>query len=811
MLPRRYFRLRTLGQLSVASVVGEVETAAQVRPRHLAVLAVLALSRRPLSRDAMVEMFWGGETESRARHSLSNALSGLRALLGPDAATARKDRIALGDQVPLEVDALQFAAACEAGDDTRAVALYAGPFLSGVHVSDAPEFDAWVSRERGRLERLFLQACERRVPARLAGGAWNEAAALAERWLDVSPSAPAPFVALLKAHAGAGTPVALASALAAFDRVSRSLFDTYDIRPDASVVELADRLRAQLSEQPRQAASAPSGSRPGAHDAPAAAAAARRSGGASAPRRRAPRLWPVAAIGVPAILASVAIWLARPFGVSRAPGPPVVAVTTIDDVRGDTSITWLRAGLPGMIAVDLAGMGEVEVVPPTRVREVLVRLAGSPTPQITQEQSANLARRLGASWVVTGGVSATRGGYLLDVTVRDVAHDDRPAQSFVIQAANPVDLGRQAAARLASMLNIAASGSAPRYSGIETTSPEAYRNYVRGMLAVDAELWRDAARDFDAAILLDSGFVVALRARHEIAVTLGDTALQRRLSGLERRYAARLPEFDRMSDQVEDLDSLGERARADAMSHELIERFPHDPRGYSLSADLMSNRGQWAAADSVLVRELALDSLAISAGDGPCTPCEVYRRLSQVRLEEGDRAGAEAAARRWVALQPDVPATWRNLSATLAAVGKSAESMQAGFHYVALSHDPPAAVEFGRTMIAARHPRNRRLPGAELAGHHRSRAGRGRGGSRVHTAEGARAVRGRAQDAGRAADEQRAHPRARRLSGARRADGRGAGKSMNSSATRRARRGPGSTRRPRPAGLPGHTRWRPTR
>ena len=278
-----------------------------------------------------------------------------------------------------------------------------------------------------------------------------------------------------------------------------------------------------------------------------------------------------------------------------------------------------------------------------------------------------------------------------------------PAPSCV-QSDNPLTLGSQAAAKLASLLNVASSGSGPRYSGLETTSPEAYRHYTRGMLAVDGERYQDAARELDAAIALDSGFVVAVRGRQSIASELGDTALARRLATLERRYASRLPDFDQLYDRIRDLDSLAERERADALSQELIQRFPHDPRSYSMRADLLSNRGEWAAGDSVLLRELALDSLAIVAGDGPCTPCDVYRRLSQFRLEHGDRAGAESAARRWVALQPDLPATWRNLSATLAAVGLTAEAEEAGFHYVALTHETPAVVDFGRTMIAARHP-----------------------------------------------------------------------------------------------------------
>ena len=180
---RRYFRLQTLGRLTLTVVDGETESLAGIRPRHLAVLTVIALSAKPISRDALVEMFWGGEDETRARHSLSNALSGLRGVLGADAITARRDHIALAEDARVEVDAAQFTAACEADDDERGVALDGGPSLHAVHVPDAPEFDAWASRERSKLERRFIEACERHVARLELTGQPDVALAVAERWL----------------------------------------------------------------------------------------------------------------------------------------------------------------------------------------------------------------------------------------------------------------------------------------------------------------------------------------------------------------------------------------------------------------------------------------------------------------------------------------------------------------------------------------------------------------------------------------------------------------------------------------------------
>lgn len=127
-----------------------------------------------------------------------------------------------------------------------------------------------------------------------------------------------------------------------------------------------------------------------------------------------------------------------------------------------------------------------------------------------------------------------------------------------------------------------------------------------------------------------------------------------------------------------------------ALADQVLKRFPHDPRAYSLRADMFMGSRERASAERLLVRELALDSLAISAGDGSCTPCEVLWPLSQVRLARGDRAGAEQAARRWVAMQPDLLGTWRTLPATLPAVGASAEAATAGYHYLALSNETPA-------------------------------------------------------------------------------------------------------------------------
>src|SRR5215212_497335 len=104
-LPGRDFGLITLGRVALLSPDGGEHPLGK-RRRTLALLAVLALARRPVPRDTLIEMFWGDQEETRARHSLANALSSIRQALGTETVTTRSAEVAL---VPggLVVDAVE--------------------------------------------------------------------------------------------------------------------------------------------------------------------------------------------------------------------------------------------------------------------------------------------------------------------------------------------------------------------------------------------------------------------------------------------------------------------------------------------------------------------------------------------------------------------------------------------------------------------------------------------------------------------------------------------------------------------------------
>ena len=152
------FRLRAYGGLTLERD-GAPYAGPATQRRRLAVLAMIAASDTGVSRERLANYLWPDADPARGRHSLDEALSGLRRELRSDAlfigvATLRLNGEALGS------DLADQAAALSAGEAERAAALYTGPFLDGFYVPGAADFEQWVETERSRRARAYGHALE---------------------------------------------------------------------------------------------------------------------------------------------------------------------------------------------------------------------------------------------------------------------------------------------------------------------------------------------------------------------------------------------------------------------------------------------------------------------------------------------------------------------------------------------------------------------------------------------------------------------------------------------------------------------------
>ncbi len=249
------FHLTTFGGLALVDAAGKSDSSLASRPRKLAVLSWLVLRpRRTATRDSIVGVFWAERDEQRALNSLSDALSHLRRVLGPETLLSRAREIIVSDDAPLRVDAVELSAAAAAEDHERVIALYGGAFLEGMYIQDAPAFDDWRDRERARFARLFARSAMACCTDLARGQQWEECRALAERWLDADPTSADAALSLLRALRAPETHTAHTRVVAAYQTLVVRLDRDYGVAPDVSVTALANASAAAIASAPLSSA-----------------------------------------------------------------------------------------------------------------------------------------------------------------------------------------------------------------------------------------------------------------------------------------------------------------------------------------------------------------------------------------------------------------------------------------------------------------------------------------------------------------------------------------------------------------------------
>jgi serine/threonine-protein kinase len=153
---------RTLGEITLRRSAEPPPASVSVQPKLVALLSYLlvAYPRGLHRRDTLLGLLWAEHDEQHARAALRQALHGLRRALGADVVITRGDADVAVDTERVWCDALAFEQALERRERRRAARLYCGPFLRGLHVPDAPDFDAWVESMRDRLGREYAAALE---------------------------------------------------------------------------------------------------------------------------------------------------------------------------------------------------------------------------------------------------------------------------------------------------------------------------------------------------------------------------------------------------------------------------------------------------------------------------------------------------------------------------------------------------------------------------------------------------------------------------------------------------------------------------
>ena len=132
--------------------------------KAVALLGYLASSGRAQRRDQVMALFWPDSLPQAARKNLRNILWQVRKTLGEEAIAGDAETIYLGEHIWVDLHIFQdpslLAPPPDLGEIEAAAALFQGPFLDGLVVADAPEFELWLDAARERLERHYLKLLE---------------------------------------------------------------------------------------------------------------------------------------------------------------------------------------------------------------------------------------------------------------------------------------------------------------------------------------------------------------------------------------------------------------------------------------------------------------------------------------------------------------------------------------------------------------------------------------------------------------------------------------------------------------------------
>lgn len=217
-----------------------------------ALLAYLAVTRRPHAREALASLLWSEMPDAAAANNLRQALTNLRKVAEPFFVITREtvafdatqsyvldsEAFVHGMQVPAELPP-----AARAGRLRQTLALYSGDFLQGFHVREAPEFEDWVLAQRVSLRELALHGWDELATLAMALGDTGSAIDAANRLLAMDPWREEAHRQRMQALAHSGQ---YSAALAQYQACRAILASEFDALPSAETTALYERIRAAM-------------------------------------------------------------------------------------------------------------------------------------------------------------------------------------------------------------------------------------------------------------------------------------------------------------------------------------------------------------------------------------------------------------------------------------------------------------------------------------------------------------------------------------------------------------------------------------
>lgn len=251
-MPDSSVSIRLLGPVNIQ--VGGAPLAVDTR-KAVALLAYLAVTGRPASRESLAALLWSESSGMDARGALRRTLSVLNSGLKGRGLVIDRGAVTL-QETDVDVDLRTFRAAlgrardhghdmdltCTGCDEwlDAALTLDRGPFMDGFGLRDSEPFDEWQTAEAEAHRRDMAAVLERLARSRLAARSWDRAAAAGRRWLDLDPLHEPAHRLLMSTYAATGEE---AAAIRQYRDCVRVLDAELGVAPLEATTELYESIR----------------------------------------------------------------------------------------------------------------------------------------------------------------------------------------------------------------------------------------------------------------------------------------------------------------------------------------------------------------------------------------------------------------------------------------------------------------------------------------------------------------------------------------------------------------------------------------
>jgi DNA-binding SARP family transcriptional activator len=477
---------KTLGSVDLQRSDGTTLRSLLAQPKRLALLAYVAMEAPGgfVPRERIMSVLWPDSDSARARQSLRNSLYQIRRSAGADVLINR-GAVDLGvNPSRLLVDAVALRTAAEEERYEDAVDLYGGPFLSGFHLDDAPEFEEWARRVRATLEADALRALREVACLREESGEIESARGLLRRAQELSPADEEILRHRLLLLEGQGN---RAAAVAEGEEWIEMLRSSLEIEPSAPTLRLMEDLRrgGRVADAPPETSS--TGADPLAHrEAPTAAVATALpgSGGERRPSPRRARLPWLLTVTAGAVLAWI---LLKP----APPEPPMAGGVIVNPFEADSAAGGRAVGV---------ALGAL------MARYFQPEIGGLVLP-VDREDAASFDGRNRP--LIAGRIRAAEGRLVADVTLATtedpenvrhratVAMEGRDLEAFAIRLVDELGSG--------STSDLSERGPVPRF----TRAPGAVVPFFEGEIHAREGRTPEASDAYRRALDLDSTFAMA--------------------------------------------------------------------------------------------------------------------------------------------------------------------------------------------------------------------------------------------------------------------------------------------------------------